>query len=102
MKWICHTRSDQQCLIFLKNCYNALPENGKVIVNECILPENPDSRLLTKQAVHVDCIMLAHSSGGIERTEKEFEALAKGSGFHGIKVVCNAFGIHIIEFLKKI
>lgn len=84
------------------NCYDVLPENGKVIVAECILPETIDSSLMTKQAVQVDCIMLAHSRGGIERTEKEFEALAKGSGFHGINVVCNAFGIHIIEFLKKI
>nr|AAZ95246.1 putative caffeic acid O-methyltransferase [Isatis tinctoria] len=101
MKWICHARSDKQCLKFLKNCYDALPENGKVIVAECILPENLDSSLLTKQALHVDCIMLAHSGGGKERTAKELEALAKGSGFHGIKVVCNAFGIHFIEMLKK-
>ncbi|CAH2047951.1 unnamed protein product [Thlaspi arvense] len=102
MKWICHARSDDQCIKFLKNCYHALPENGKVIVVECILPENPDSSLLTKQALHADCSMMAHSPGGIERTEKEFEALAKGSGFCGIKVACNAFGIHIIELLKKI
>ncbi|XP_010473409.1 PREDICTED: flavone 3'-O-methyltransferase 1-like [Camelina sativa] len=102
MKWICHARSDEQCLKFLKNCYDALPENGKVIVAECVLPDTLDSSLMTKQALHVDCIMLAHSRGGIERTEKEFEVLAKGSGFHAIKVVCNAFGIHIIEFLKKI
>nr|GEW01685.1 caffeic acid 3-O-methyltransferase [Tanacetum cinerariifolium] len=39
MKWICHDWSDAHCLKFLKNCYEALPDHGKVIVAECILPE---------------------------------------------------------------
>ncbi|KAK4835147.1 hypothetical protein QYF36_005955 [Acer negundo] len=30
MKWICHDWSDEHCLKFLKNCYEALPENGKL------------------------------------------------------------------------
>ncbi|WKA07683.1 hypothetical protein VitviT2T_025473 [Vitis vinifera] len=29
MKWICHDWSDAHCLKFLKNCYQALPDNGK-------------------------------------------------------------------------
>ncbi|CDY18302.1 BnaC09g30540D [Brassica napus] len=102
MKWICHDWSDEHCLKFLKNCYEALPENGKVILAECILPETLDSSLSTKQVVNVDCIMLALNPGGKERTEKEYEALAKGSGFEGIKVVCNVFGVYVIELLKKI
>ncbi|EFH40566.1 O-methyltransferase 1 [Arabidopsis lyrata subsp. lyrata] len=101
MKWICHDWSDEHCVKFLKNCYEALSEDGKVILAECILPETPDSSLSTKQVVHVDCIMLAHY-GGKERTEKEFEALAKASGFKGIKVVCDAFGVNLIELLKKL
>ncbi|KAL5539569.1 hypothetical protein UlMin_045722 [Ulmus minor] len=101
MKWICHDWSDEHCLKFLKNCYKALPENGKVIVAECILPVVPDSSLATKSTVHIDVIMLAHNPGGKERTEKEFEALAKGAGFQGFKVVCDAFNTHVMEFLKK-
>ncbi|XP_028806613.1 caffeic acid 3-O-methyltransferase [Neltuma alba] len=101
MKWICHDWSDEHCLKFLKNCYDALPENGKVIVAECILPVAPDSSLATKGVVHIDVIMLAHNPGGKERTEKEFEALAKGAGFQGFRVVCSAFNSYIMEFLKK-
>ncbi|XP_070677064.1 caffeic acid 3-O-methyltransferase-like [Malus domestica] len=101
MKWICHDWSDEHCLKFLKNCYAALPDNGKVIVAECILPVAPDSSLATKGVVHIDEIMLAHNPGGKERTEKEFEALAKGSGFQGFRVVCSAFNTYAIEFLKK-
>ncbi|KAG2263053.1 hypothetical protein Bca52824_070132 [Brassica carinata] len=89
-------------LKLLKNCYEALPDNGKVIVAESILPVVPDSSLLTKEVVHMDCLMLAHNPGGKERTEKEFEALAKNSGFQGFQVVCRAYGTHIMEFLKNI
>ncbi|KAF5743429.1 putative caffeic acid O-methyltransferase [Tripterygium wilfordii] len=101
MKWICHDWSDEHCLKFLKNCYDSLPDNGKVIVAECILPEAPDSSLASKVTIHIDCIMLAHNPGGKERTQKEFEALAKGAGFQGFQVVCCAFNTNIMEFLKK-
>nr|QHS84909.1 caffeic acid O-methyltransferase [Pyrus sinkiangensis] len=101
MKWICHDWSDEHCLKFLKNCYDALPDNGKVIVAECIFPVAPDSSLATKGVVHIDAIMLAHNPGGKERTEKEFEALAKGFGFQGFRVVCCAFNTYALEFYKK-
>ncbi|XWS61429.1 hypothetical protein CRYUN_Cryun07bG0124900 [Craigia yunnanensis] len=102
MKWICHDWSDEHCSNFLKKCYEALPDNGKVIVAECILPDYPDPSLATKLVVHIDCIMLAHNPGGKERTEKEFEALAKGAGFQGFQVKCCAFGSYIMEFLKRV
>nr|Q42653.1 RecName: Full=Flavone 3'-O-methyltransferase OMT2 [Chrysosplenium americanum]AAA86982.1 caffeic acid O-methyl transferase [Chrysosplenium americanum] len=102
MKWICHDWSDEHCLKLLKNCYDALPNNGKVILAECILPEVPDSSLATKGVVHIDVITVAHNPGGKERTEKEFEALAKAAGFQGFQVFCNAFNTYIIEFSKKI
>ncbi|PON71951.1 O-methyltransferase COMT-type [Parasponia andersonii] len=101
MKWICHDWSDEHCSKFLKNCFDALPENGKVILAECILPVAPDSSLATKGVVHIDVIMLAHNPGGKERTQKEFEALAKGAGFQGFQVQCNAFNTYVIELLKK-
>ncbi|XP_041012363.1 caffeic acid 3-O-methyltransferase-like [Juglans microcarpa x Juglans regia] len=102
MKWICHDWSDEHCLKFLKNCYKALPDNGKVIVAECILPVAPDTSLAAKGVIHIDVIMLAHNPGGKERTEKEFEALAKGAGFQGFRVMGCAFNTYIMEFIKKL
>lgn len=102
MKWICHDWSDEHCSSFLKNCYAALPDNGKVILAECILPVAPDTSLAAKGVIHIDVIMLAHNPGGKERTEKEFEALAKGAGFQGFRVACSAFNTYIIEFIKKL
>ncbi|KAI6672512.1 hypothetical protein NL676_000418 [Syzygium grande] len=100
MKWICHDWSDEHCLKFLKNCYNALLEDGKVIVTDRILPEFPDTSLATKVAFHADLIMMAHNPGGKERTEKEFEALAKAAGFKGFRIACIAYD-HVMEFLKN-
>ncbi|KAL0304501.1 UNVERIFIED_CONTAM: Caffeic acid 3-O-methyltransferase 1 [Sesamum radiatum] len=100
MKWICHDWSDEHCLKFLNNCYEALPENGKVILAECILPEAPDTGLATQNVVHVDVIMLAHNPGGKERTEKEFQALAQGAGFKGFTKVCCAHNSWIMELRK--
>nr|QQH14895.1 caffeic acid 3-O-methyltransferase isoform 6 [Cirsium japonicum] len=100
MKWILHDWSDAHCLKFLKNCYEALPENGKVIVAECILPEAPDSTMATQNVVHIDVIMLAHNPGGKERTEKEFEALAKGAGFKGFHKAACALNTWVMEFCK--
>jgi hypothetical protein len=100
MKWICHDWSDEHCVKFLKKCYEALPKNGKVILAECILPEVPDTKMETKNVVHIDVIMLAHNPGGKERTEKEFEALGKASGFKSFKKACCAFNTWVIEFCK--
>ncbi|KAH7570907.1 hypothetical protein ACOSP7_019443 [Xanthoceras sorbifolium] len=102
MKSLLHDWSDEQCLKILKNCYEALPANGKVIVCELILPVNPNRPSLgSKVVIHVDCIMLANCPGGKERTEDEFKALAMGAGFQGFQVVCCAYQFHIMEFLKK-
>lgn len=71
-----------------------------MIVAEYILPVYPDPSLATKGVIHMDCITLAHYSGAKEGTEKEFEALAKGAGFQGFRVVCCAFNTYIMEFSR--
>uniref|UniRef100_A0A7N0RDX4 Caffeic acid O-methyltransferase n=1 Tax=Kalanchoe fedtschenkoi TaxID=63787 RepID=A0A7N0RDX4_KALFE len=101
MKWICHDWSDEHCEKFLKNCHRALPEQGKVIVAECILPEMPDESPGTKAVNHIDVIMLAHNPGGKERTKAQFEALARSAGFPGFRVAGSAYNTYIMEFLKS-
>nr|WMX25284.1 O-methyltransferase OMT6 [Lophophora williamsii] len=101
MKWICHDWSDEHCLRFLKNCYAALADHGKVIVCEYILPVAPETNHAARTVFHVDAIMLAHNPGGKERTEQEFESLAKGAGFEGFRVACSAYDTKVMEFLKN-
>uniref|UniRef100_A0A0E0LRF1 Caffeic acid O-methyltransferase n=1 Tax=Oryza punctata TaxID=4537 RepID=A0A0E0LRF1_ORYPU len=100
MKWILHDWSDEHCARLLKNCYDALPEHGKVVVVECVLPESTDATPREQGVFHVDMIMLAHNPGGKERYEREFRELARGAGFTGFKptyIYANAWAI---EFTK--
>ncbi|XP_073128738.1 caffeic acid 3-O-methyltransferase 2-like [Henckelia pumila] len=70
MKYILHDWSDAHCLKILKRCYEALPDNGKVIVLENMLPETPSEGLICN--FQLDVAMLTLNLGGKERTEKEF------------------------------
>ncbi|CAA6656097.1 unnamed protein product [Spirodela intermedia] len=97
MKWILHDWSDEHCLKVLKNCWKALPEQGKAIVMEGILPEAPETTREAQALFHLDLTMLAFNPGGKQRTEKNFESLAKSAGF---AKVSTAFGIWIMEFTK--
>lgn len=86
---------------FLKNCYESLPDTGKVILTECILPAAPECSSAAQCVFQMDVTVLGHTSGGKERTEKEYEALAKGAGFQGFRVACSALNMYVMEFLKK-
>ncbi|GLJ55158.1 hypothetical protein SUGI_1183880 [Cryptomeria japonica] len=100
MKWILHDWSDDHCIKLLKNCHKALPENGKVIAVDSILPVAAETSSYAKQAFHVDLCMLAYNPGGKERTEEEFKDLAKATGFAGVKPICCVNGVWVIEFHK--
>nr|AFX98069.1 caffeic acid O-methyltransferase [Cunninghamia lanceolata]QBC40976.1 caffeic acid O-methyltransferase [Cunninghamia lanceolata] len=101
MKWILHDWSDDHCIKLLKNCHKALPEKGKVIAVDSILPVAAETSAYARQAFHVDLCMLAYNPGGKERTEEEFKDLAKATGFAGgVKPICCVNGVWVIEFHK--
>ncbi|XVF39316.1 hypothetical protein PTKIN_Ptkin01aG0024800 [Pterospermum kingtungense] len=101
MKWMLHGFSDEHCLKLLKNCWEALPNGGKVITVESILPEAPDGSVSSNIVCEQDLFMLAQSSGGKERTRKEYEALALKTGFSGWEVICCAYNSWVMEFPKR-
>ncbi|KAJ9559796.1 hypothetical protein OSB04_004956 [Centaurea solstitialis] len=88
LKWVLHGWDDDHCVKLLKNCYNALPNDGKVIVVDGIVPTVPDTSSFSKAELHLDGIMLTQTPGGRERTEDQFLALAKRAGFGGIEKKC--------------
>ncbi|KAL3640804.1 Caffeic acid 3-O-methyltransferase [Castilleja foliolosa] len=100
MKWISHNWTDEHCLKLFKNCYEAIPENGKVIVVDFILPEEANNGLATQNIFQFDLAMLTHTPGGKQRTEREFQALAQGAGFTKFHKVCCAYNYWIMEFIK--
>ncbi|PON78922.1 O-methyltransferase COMT-type [Parasponia andersonii] len=100
LKWILHDWSDEHCLKLLKNCYKAIPENGKIIVMEAFLPTVPETTSGDKAISEMDVLMMTQNPGGKERNEKEFLALANGAGFSGIRFECFVCNFWIMEFYK--
>ncbi|KAH0456882.1 hypothetical protein IEQ34_014789 [Dendrobium chrysotoxum] len=101
LKCILHDWTDELCVKLLRNCWKALPEKGKVIVVECILPVVPDEAIATKGGFQFDLAMLASSPGGKERTENEFKSLAKESGFSDFKSIYIFAGYWVMEFINS-
>ncbi|XP_059453505.1 caffeic acid 3-O-methyltransferase-like [Corylus avellana] len=100
MKATCHNWSDGHCIKILNNCNKALQQNGKVIIIDYIMPEAPESSDAAKYVSSLDNVMLVNL-GGKERTEKEFEALSKSSGFSGFRLVCRAYNVFGVMELYK-
>ncbi|KAJ0882198.1 putative caffeate O-methyltransferase [Helianthus annuus] len=105
MKWILHDWGDGYCLKLLKNCWAALPEGGKVVVVEAIIPD-PESDIsysdeVSKTAINADMIMLIAHPGGKERLAKEYNILAIEAGFTSMEIICGVFAFWIMEFYKN-
>uniref|UniRef100_A0A5B7BDJ6 Caffeate O-methyltransferase n=1 Tax=Davidia involucrata TaxID=16924 RepID=A0A5B7BDJ6_DAVIN len=101
MKWILHGWDDEHCLKILKNCCEALPDHGKVIVVDLVVPEAPETSIPVQSILQFDLFMMNMNPGGKERTQKEFEILAKAAGFSSIRVACCAYNFSLVEFYKK-
>ncbi|XP_045826888.1 isoliquiritigenin 2'-O-methyltransferase-like [Trifolium pratense] len=90
LKGVCHNWSDEKCTEILSKCHKALSPNGKVIIVEFILQEEPTPSEESKLVSTLDNLMFI-TSGGRERTEKQYEKLGKLSGFSKFQVACRAF-----------
>lgn len=99
-QWILHDWSDEHCVKLLKNCYKAIPSDGKVIVVDLIIPELPENSVTARSGFQGDLLMMVQNPGGKERTQKEFMELALSSGFSGIRFVTCVSGFWIMEFFK--
>ncbi|WRX25289.1 O-methyltransferase domain - like 10 [Theobroma cacao] len=102
MKWILHDWGDDRCLKLLKNCYNALPKFGKVVVVELVVPESPMTDIVTKNTLTLDAGLFIVVPGAKERTKEEYEALAKKAGFSTFRLVCRAYSYWVMEFHKNV
>ncbi|XP_050249540.1 caffeic acid 3-O-methyltransferase-like [Quercus robur] len=100
MKTILHDWSDEYCLKLLKNCYNAIPNDGKVIVVEAVIPTMPNISTAMKSTYQLDMLMMTQHTGGKERTQEEIMALATMAGFSGIKFECSVCDLWVMEFFK--
>lgn len=101
MKWVLHDWSDEHCLKILKNCYKALPKQGKIILVESLTPPLPSDNLESHMVFSLDSHTLVHNQGGRERSKEDFEAFFTEAGFSGINVICCAYDTWVMEIYKN-
>ena len=92
MKWIIHDWNDEQSVAILKNCRRALPENGKLILVEAVVPSGSEPHF----SKFIDLNMLV-MTGGRERTEAEFRALYEAAGFRLTRILATESPFSVIE-----
>lgn len=92
LKNILHDWNDDDAQIILRNCRNALSDDGRLLVIDGVIPRGnePHPRKL------MDIQMLA-VAGGRERTEAEWRKIFSDAGFALTRVIPTAAVINIIE-----
>ncbi|KAF5738335.1 hypothetical protein HS088_TW13G01232 [Tripterygium wilfordii] len=99
LKWVLHDWDDDWCIKILRNCWKALPENGKVIVVEFAVSEDCNESVHT---TFMELMMMVLNLGGKERTTVELDWIAKAAGFaQTITFPTHKLGFYVIEFIKK-
>lgn len=95
MKWIIHDWNDEQSIAIMRSCHRALPENGKLILVEAVVPPGDEMHF----AKFIDLNMLV-MTGGRERTEEEFQQLYEAAGFRLTRIVPTESPFSLIEGIR--
>ncbi len=92
---------DEEALVPLRNCRNAMAATGKLLLVEWMMPtgEAPTDSFRFWDSVTMDLVMLAAfgSRSGHVRTRSEFEALLGAAGFALTAVVPTRASVCVIE-----
>ncbi|MGY2909505.1 methyltransferase [Bradyrhizobium sp. URHC0002] len=80
LKSIIHDWNDARSISILRNCREALPSKGKLLLVERLMPEKPAATDEDKAHALSDLNML-RGPGGCERTEGHYRELLDQSGF---------------------
>ena len=95
MKHIIHDWDDERSVTILKNVRDAMPESGKVLIVEMVVPETPEPHPSTL----LDLEMLV-SPGGVERTAAEYRELFAAAGLRLSRIVPTASPFSIVEGVR--
>jgi hypothetical protein len=89
---IIHDWSDEQSVQILKNCRKVIPNTGRLLIIEAVVPAGNESSI----SKDFDMVMLV-LPGGIERTEEEYRVLLKEAGFQLSSVTPTRSAVSIVE-----
>ena len=92
MKWIIHDWDDERAIRILRNIRTQMPQHGRVIIVECVVPEGDEPDF----SKFFDLNMMV-MTGGKERTAREFDQLLAAAGFRFLRVIPTETPTSIVE-----
>jgi len=92
LRHIIHDWTDEQSVQILNNCRKVIPNNGRLLIIEAVIPTGNERCL----AMDFDMVMLTFP-GGIERTEEEYRFLLEHAGFQLSSITPTASVISVVE-----
>jgi len=96
MRHIIHDWDDEKSLTILRNCHAAMPDNGKLLVVESVIPPGNDPFA----GKFLDLVMML-IPGGKERTSEEYKTLYEQAGFELTRIVPTNSELSIIEGIRR-
>lgn len=96
MRHIIHDWDDEKSLTILRNCHAAMPENGKLLIVESVIPAGNDPF----PGKFLDLVMLL-IPGGKERTAEEYRSLFAEAGFELTRIIPTESELSILECSKQ-
>jgi SAM-dependent methyltransferase len=94
---VIHGRNDKDSVKILKNCHQAMVENGRILLGEVVIPTGNQPFFGKIQDIN---LMIAAEGGG-ERTEEDFRKLFEMSGFLLTRVIPTQSLGSIVEAIRK-
>jgi hypothetical protein len=89
---VIHDWGDEQAIVILRNCRDAMTPGGKVLVAETIIPAGNEPNPIKL----IDANMLV-VTGGKERTQAEYAALLTAAGLRLERIISTSQPISILE-----
>ena len=89
---ILHDWDDERCVAILGQCRRAMPDHGKLLVVELVLPEGDEPFLGKWLDLHMLVLL-----GSRERTAAEYDTLFRAAGFKLARVVLTPPGPSVVE-----
>ena len=92
MKWIIHDWEDEKAITILKNCRSQMQPNGRLIIVDCVVPENNEPDF--SKTFDLNMMVM---TGGKERTAAEFAQLLTAAGFKLLRVIPTDLPTSLVE-----
>lgn len=96
LMFVIHNWDDERAVKILKNCHQAMAEDGRVLLIEMIMPSGNDP--FVGKVVDLESLLL--TPGGYERTEAQYRSLLEAAGFKVANIIPTQTANSVIEAVR--